>query len=88
MRYFAVTSVAPGVFKASSICVSMKSAILRFAKPESRAFGSSAPVGVNGPSFRASASAISAAYFGTTTAEALMQERPPLSEMAPAMTSM
>ena len=33
----AVASIAPAVFKPSSICASMKSAILSFAKPERRA---------------------------------------------------
>ena len=46
-----------------------------------------APSARSGPSFCASASAISAAYFGTTMALALMQERPPLSLMAPTITS-
>ena len=41
-----------------------------------------------GPSFLASASAISSAYLGTTTALALMHERPPLSAMLAAITSM
>ena len=66
----------------------MKSAIFTFAKPERRAFASSFFVGWMGPSFCASASAISVAYFGTTMALALMHERPPLSLIAPAITSM
>jgi sarcosine oxidase subunit beta len=43
--------------------------------------GSSGFVGAIGPSFCASASAISAAYFGTTTALAFRQLRPPFAEM-------
>ena len=46
----------------------MNSAIFGFAKPESLAFSSVGESGAIGPSFCASASAISAAYFGTTTA--------------------
>ena len=37
----------------------------------------------HGPTSPASASAISAAYFGTTMALALMHERPPLSKCSP-----
>ena len=58
------------------------------AKPESLALSSVGASGATGPSFLARASAISRACFGTTTAEALMQLRPPLSEMAPAIMSM
>jgi hypothetical protein len=67
--------------------LSMKSAIFGLAKPESLAFSSEAGSGAMGPSFLPRASAISLPYLGTTTAEALMQLRPPLSEMEPAMRS-
>ncbi len=59
----AVTSVAPGVFKSCSIAPSMYSAIFALAKPESRAFSSLDGSGSTGPSFCASASAISARVF-------------------------
>jgi ABC-type spermidine/putrescine transport system permease subunit II len=79
--------VAPGVFNPSSICASMNSAIFTLAKPLSFASGSSFRAGAIGPSRCASASAMSAAYFGTTMALALMQERPPFSEMLATITS-
>jgi hypothetical protein len=87
-RYFAVASIAPAVFSPSSIAPSMKSAIFAFAKPLSFASGSSFRVGWIGPSRCAIASAISAPYFGTTTALALMHERPPLSLIELTITSM
>src|ERR1035437_2548115 len=86
-RYFAVTSAAPGVFKPSSICASIAAAIFGFAKPDRFAFSSFGFSGATAPGVCACASAISAAYFGTTMAEALTQLRPPLSEMLDTITS-
>ncbi len=73
----------------SSIALSMKSAIFGLAKPESRAFVVLGRQRLRRG--RASARGHRRSplpYFGTTTAEALMQERPPLSEIEPTMTSM
>ena len=64
---------------------SIASAIFGLAKPASRACSSVAGSGAMGPSLSASASAISAACRGTTTAEALMQLRPPLSAIVEAI---
>ena len=82
-RYLAVTSVAPGVFKSF-----FDRAVDEFGH---LGIGEAGEPGVfigggqrsdRAELLRARASAISSAYFGTTTAEALMQLRPPLSEMA------
>ena len=59
----------------------MNSAIFGFANPASTALSSSIGRGSTGPSRFARASAISSAYAGTTMAEALMQQRPPFSEI-------
>jgi hypothetical protein len=70
------------------MALSMKSAILGLAKPASRAFSSAAGKGATGRACARGLRRFRSAYFGTTTAEALMQLRPPLSEMEETIKSM
>ena len=70
------------------MAASIISAMRGFAKPLRIASGSLGPRGKTSATFVAMASAISRPYFGTTTVDALMHERPPFAEIEVAMTSM